>query len=79
MLDWVFDQFQWNNCVKVLPLTYKGSSFVVNAKGAKNLLLVDANAIENSSFETDEDKNASEEIYTDRVFNDGESDEIEVK
>lgn len=79
VLDWVFDQFQWNNCVKVLPLTYKGSSFVVNAKGAKNLLLVDANAIENSSFETDEDKNASEEIYTDRVFADGESDEIEVK
>lgn len=76
VLDWVFDQFQWNNCVKVLPLTYKGSSFVVNAKGAKNLLLVNADALENSSFETTEDKKASETIYSDRVF---DPEEIEVK
>ena len=78
VLTWVFDQFQWNNCVKVLPLSYKGSAFVVNAKGAKNLVLFDNDALSNSSFETNEDKNAAEEVYTDRIFSDDESEEIEV-
>ena len=46
--------------------------------GAKNLVLFDNDALNNSSFETDEDKNAAEEVYTDRIFSDDESEEIEV-
>lgn len=56
VLTWITDQFQYDNCIKLLPMTYKGSAFVVSSKGAKNLLLMDDNAIENTSMNGDEEE-----------------------
>lgn len=38
VLTWVFDQFQWNNCIFTVPMNYKSKPFIAGVNGQTKLI-----------------------------------------
>lgn len=53
ILGKIFDMFQYNNCVNLLPLEYKGSYFVNGIKGSKKIVPGYEDVISNSDVGED--------------------------